>query len=439
MGFHRMEALVLQTEQWMDIQLLFKQLGSIRAVVKQTGYSRNTVRKMLRSSAPPAFEKPRRVGGADAFADYLTRRFTEHGLSAQRLLEEIRAQGFTGSIYMVRRFLKKLRPMRAAAATATLRFETAPGLQAQCDWAYCGRHSDRMGRPISIYAFVMVLGFSRAMFVRFTTSMNLATLIDCHRRAFEFLGGVPAQVLYDNMKQVRLDDGQLNPAFVDFASHHGFAVKTCRVRRARTKGKVERMVDYVKDGFLLGSSFADLDDLNTQACAWLANTAHARVHATTGHRPIDLLASEREHLTPLESIRPYTFIERVMRKVAKESMVSFRSSRYSVPPVYVGREVTVELCGERGSVIIRSGDAIVAEHHAATRPGESLTHKQHIEELWKLALQRAPNPLPNWQLTFDHAVAATPLDRYQRLVDAPLINAPMINAANEAAVTGEVA
>src|SRR5260370_26526122 len=99
-------------------------------------------------------------------------------------------------------------------------------------------------------------------------------------------------------------------------------------------------------------------------------------------------------------------------------MVSLRSSRYSVPPVYLGREVTVELCGERGSVIIRSGDAIVAEHHAATRPGESLTHKQHIDELWKLALQRAPNPLPNWQLTFDHAVAAKPLDRYHRLVDA---------------------
>jgi len=160
-GFQRMEALVLQTEQWIDIHLLFKQLGSIRAVVKQTGYSRNAVRKMLRSGTPPAFEQPTRASGVDDFKDYRTRRFTEHGLSAQRLLEEIRAQGFTGSIYMVRRFLKKLRPMRTAAATATLRFETAPGLQAQCDRAYCGKHPDGTGRPVSIYAFVMVLGFSR--------------------------------------------------------------------------------------------------------------------------------------------------------------------------------------------------------------------------------------------------------------------------------------
>ena len=423
---------MLQTEQWMDIHLLHKQLGSIRAVAKQTGYSRNTVRKMLRSAASPECVTPARPSGIDPFKEYLTQRYTELGLSAERLLQEIQAQGFGGSIYMVRRLLRKLRPMRLAAAAATVRFETAPGLQAQCDWPYCGRHPDRSGRPISVYAFVMVLGFSRAMFVKFTTSMDLATLIECHREAFSFFGGVPAQILYDNMKQVRLDDGQLNPAFVDFAAHHGFAIKTCRVRRPRTKGKVERMVDYVKDNFLLGRAFADLDDLNSQALAWLDNTAHSRVHATTGHRPMDLLASEREHLGSLESIRPYTFIERHPRKVAKESMVAFRSSRYSVPPAYVGREVTVELSGDQGSVTIRSGDVIIAEHRAATKPGESLTHKEHIDELWKLTMQRVPQPLPNWRLTFDHAVAATPLDSYQRLADAPV-------AAGEPALAGEVA
>jgi transposase len=399
----------------MDVQLLFKQLGSIRAVTKQTGYSRNTVRRMLRSATPPVFDKPARKTGVDDFADYLTRRFTEHGLSAERLLAEIRPQGFTGSVYMVRRFLRKLRPMRAAAATATVRFETAPGLQAQADWAYCGRHPDRAGRPVSVYAFVMVLGFSRTMFVRFTTSMALGTLIDCHRQAFAFFGGVPKQVLYDNMKQVRLDDGTLNPAFVDFASHHGFAVKTCRVRRPRTKGKVERMVDYVRDNFLLGREFADLPDLNAQATAWLDGVANVRVHATTGHRPVDLLANEAEHLTPIGSIRPYTFVERLPRKVAAESMVSFRSSRYSVPPAYVGREVTVEVAHEGRSVVIRSGDAIVAEHPLAARRGESVTRKEHLDELWKLALQRTPAPLPSWRLTFDHAVAATPLERYERL------------------------
>lgn len=345
---------MLQTEHWMDIHLLFKQLGSIRAVAKHTGYSRNTVRGLLRSNAPPVFDKPARKTGVDDFKDYLTRRFTEHGLSAERLLAEIRAQGFSGSIYMVRRFLKKLRPMRLAAATATVRFETAPGIQAQCDWAYCGRHLDRSGQAVSVYAFVMVLSFSRMMFVRFTTSMSLGRLIECHRDAFGFFGGVPTQILYDNMKQVKLDTGQLNPAFVDFAAHQGFAVKTCRVRRPRTKGKVERGIDYVKDNFLLGREFAGLEDLNSQSLAWLDGTANVRLHATTGHRPVDLLLSEREHLTPIDSIRPYTFIERHSRKVPAESMVSFRSSRYSVPPAYVGRNVTIELAHEGGSVVTRS-------------------------------------------------------------------------------------
>jgi transposase len=315
----------------MDIHLLFKQLGSIGAVAKQTGFSRNTVRKMLRSSDPPLFEVPVRKTGVEDFKAYLARRYTEHGLSAVRLLEEIRAQGFTGSIHMVRRFIEALRPLRVAAAKATVRFETPPGQQAQVDWAYCGRHPDRRGKLVGVYAFVMVLGFSRMMYVRFTTSMRMAELIDCHRRGFEFFGGVPGSILYDNMKQVRLDDGELNPAMVDFAAHHGFAVKTCRVRRARTKGKVERMVDYVKDNFLNGREFIDLDDLNSQGICWLDTTANVRVHATTGHRPVDLLVSEKPQLTPIESVRPFAFVERHPRKVGAESMVSFNASRYSVP------------------------------------------------------------------------------------------------------------
>jgi transposase len=404
---------LLQTEQWMDIHFLFKQLGSIRAVAKQSGLSRNTVRKMLRSADPPAFDAPVRRNGVEDFKVYLARRHAEHGLSAVRLLEEIRPQGFAGSIHMVRRFLATLRPLAQAAAKATVRFETPPGRQAQVDWAYCGRHPDRTGKPVGVYAFVMVLGFSRMMYVRFTTSMRLAELIDCHRRGFEFFGGVPASILYDNMKQVRLDDGELNPAMVDFAAHHGFAIQTCRVRRARTKGKVERMVDYVKDNFLKGREFIDLDDLNTQGTCWLDHVANVRVHATTGHRPVDLLAGEKPELTPIESVRPFAFIERHPRKVGAESMVSFNASRYSVPPEYVGR--SVEVCHEGQKITIRSGDLIVAEHPAAAKPGSSVTKKEHLDELWKLAMQRTPEPLPSWKLTFEQSVATTPLDRYEQL------------------------
>ena len=117
---------MLQTEQWMDIQLLYRQLGSIRAVVRETGFSRNTVRKMLRSFESPKFKAAQRKTGVDDFKDYLTRRYNEHGLSAVRLLDEIRPQGFTGSIHMIRRFLKTLRPLRVSLHVPPLSVKSSP-------------------------------------------------------------------------------------------------------------------------------------------------------------------------------------------------------------------------------------------------------------------------------------------------------------------------
>jgi len=183
---------------------------------------------MLRTDSPPEFRTPDRASLLDPFKPYLTRRFDEHELSAVRLHAEIVPQGYAGSLHTVRRFLATLRPMRQAAAKATLRFETAPGEQAQVDWTHCGRHLDASGREVRIYAFVMVLSFSRMMFVRFTDSMGVEALVDCHRHAFERFGGVTAKILYNNTKEVWLDPATLNPAFADFAAHHGFAPKRCR-------------------------------------------------------------------------------------------------------------------------------------------------------------------------------------------------------------------
>src|SRR5262249_20470342 len=159
----------------------------------------------------------------------------------------------------------------------------------------------------------IVLGFSRYMYIEFTTSMKLPVLIACHLRAFAYWGGWPASLLLDNMKQVKLGRGRWNPLFIDFAGHYGIAVKTHQVRRPRTKGKVERMVDYVKDNFLNGRSFVDVDDLNAQGLNWLATVANVRTHATTGRRPIDLLAEEG--LTQYGEIRPYQISDRDVRKV----------------------------------------------------------------------------------------------------------------------------
>jgi transposase len=402
---------MLRLEQWMDLHVLHKQGHSIRAIAELSGHARNTVRKILRQSTPKAFQKPQRSSHLDPFKGYLTERFGACRLSAVRLLEEIRPMGYTGSVVTLRRFLATLKPQRAALEKLTVRFETPPGQQAQADWAYCGRHPVAQGPAVSVYVFVMVLSFSRMLFVAFTRSMNLASLIDCHQQAFDFFGGWPQSILYDNMKQVKLSPDQWHPLFVDFANHYGLVPKTHRIRRPRTKGKVERMVHYVKDNFLNGRSFADFADLNAQACHWLSHTANVRLHATTGQRPTELWL--QENLIPLTSVCRYQLSQPVPRKASSESFVRFGGSRYSVPPAQAGQTLWVEQREQK--ILIRCQDLIVAEHAVALKRGSSVADPAHLEALWKLTLQRHPEPLPSWKLTFQDSVAAPSLALYQEV------------------------
>lgn len=319
--------------------------------------------------------------------------------------------GYTGSERTLRRYVASLKPESERLKKLTVRFETPPGKQAQADWASCGRFPDASGRLVSVYAFVMVLSFSRMLYVEFTSSMKLATLLRCHMSAFEFLGGWPLEILYDSMKQVRLSPNELNPLFADFTRHYGIAVKTHRVRRPRTKGKVERMVHYVKDGFLNGRQFSDFEDLNAQARHWLSHTANAREHATTGRRPLELWP--QEGLQSLTSQPPYRLYEVEPRKAGFDGFVRFEKSRYSLPPDFAGQTVLVGKEGRR--VVIRSGDMIVAEHALAEKAGSTVAEPLHVEALWKLSLHRAKTPPPRWQLSFQDAVQAAPLSVYEEV------------------------
>lgn len=401
---------MLTVEAWMDIKSLKRDGHSIKAIVRLTGHSRNTVKRVLREAGPQPFRKPQRQSKLDPFKAYVRERFEQYGVNAERLAGEIRPMGYTGSVWTVRRFVESLRPERQRLARLTVRFETPPGRQAQADWGYCGRFKDAAGTLVPVYVFVMVLGFSRMLYAEFTRSMRATWLLRCHLNAFDFFGGIVQEVLYDNMKQVRLEQDQLNPLFVDFAQHYGFAIKTHRVRRPRTKGKVERMVQYVKDGFLVGSSFSDFDDLNARARHWLGDSANTRLHATTGQRPIDLWPAEQ--LTPLTGVAPYRIDESVPRTAGYDGFVRFGRSRYSVPPEYAGEKVTVGR--EDRLVVIRARDMVVAEHLAAERPGSCVADRAHLEALWKLSLQKPQSPPPpRWQLTFDAGVQTTPLAAYE--------------------------
>lgn len=402
---------MLPLEEWMDIKSLHKEGHSIKAIARHTGRSRNTVRRVLRETTPSAFHKPERHSQLDPYKAYLRERWESCGLSAVRLFPEIQAMGYTGSISTLRRYLHSLKPEHERLRRLSVRFETPPGKQAQADWAYCGRFPDPEGRIVPVYLFVMVLSFSRLLYIEFTTSMKLPALLRCHQNAFDFFHGWPLEILYDNMKQVRLGPSELNPLFADFARHYGFAIKTHRIRRPRTKGKVERMVRYVKDAFLNGRSFTDLPDLNTQAQHWLTYTANARTHATTNRRPLDLWPQEK--LTACASIAPYPLVALVPRQAGFDGFVHFERSRYSLPPEYAGQTV---LIGHREhKIVIRCQDMIVAEHLPASKAGSTVADPLHLEALWKLSLRNAKTPPPRWQLTFDQSVEAAPLTRYQEV------------------------
>ncbi len=379
---------MLGVDQLMDIHELRREGQSIRAIARLTGLSRNTVRRVLRGDHDLKRRAAARAGKLDPFKDYLRRRRRDLPLSAVRLLEEIRPMGYTGSLPTLRRFLATLEQQATRQRRLTVRFETPPGQQAQADWAYAGKLADAAGHPRPVYAFTFVLCYSRTLFVRFTTSMNLAALIDCHQQAFAYLGGWPRTILYDNRKQVRLGPGRWNEAFLDFARHYGFTPKTHRAYRPRTKGKVERMVDYVKDNFLLGRTFADLEDLNGQGRAWLEQTANVRTHGTTRQRPVDLWP--QEGLAPVGSVPAYRYLDPVRRTVSFEALVHYRGSRYSVPPAYAGQAVEVAGCG--GQIVIRAGDLVLAEHREAARPGQCVVAREHLAELWKVTCEQVKPP-----------------------------------------------
>src|SRR5262249_44380596 len=154
-------------------------------------------RRVLRGDHNLKRRSAQRGSVLDSFKDYLRQRRTDIPLSAVRLLEEIRAMGYTGSLPTLRRFLATLEHQVTCQRRLTVPFEPPPGQQAQADWAYAGKLADAAGQPRQVYVFTFVLGYSRMLFVRFTTSMSLATLIDCHQQAFAYLGGWPRVILYD--------------------------------------------------------------------------------------------------------------------------------------------------------------------------------------------------------------------------------------------------
>jgi len=285
------------------------------ALARQLGVSRDTIHRWIRSGEAgrdldvEAVHYGPRPTVASKLGPYQpiieTRLAAYPELSAVRLLDEIRAAGYTGGYSQLKALVRRLRPPTAPAPV--VRFETAAGRQAQVDFAH-------FRFPWGVrYALLVVLGYSRLLWCRFSPRQDMATLMDGLEAAFAYFGGVPQELLFDQMKAVitrdlRVEGGALvrNLEFLRFAGHWGFTPRACRPYRAQTKGKVERPIRYLRSNFVYGRTFLHDADLDQQRVYWLDRVANVRIHATTQVRPRERFDREERFLLQPLAARPYT-------------------------------------------------------------------------------------------------------------------------------------
>jgi transposase len=355
-----------------EIHTLRKENKSIRSIAETLGISRNTVRKYLRTPGLPEPQpRPPRSSKLDPYREYIKRRMLQDGVTNSHvLLRELRAMGSTGGRTILKDFMKPLRPPQPAPAA--LRFETGPGEQAQVDLTPITLVRPD-GTTQQVWAFAMVLDWSRAGDVEVIAKADLPSFQRCHVHAFEHFGGVPRRLLYDNTKLVVLGRDpngppMWTPRFLDCALRMGFDPRLCQPYRAQTKGKVEHFLRYVQDTFVPSARPPDLDDLHRQAVLWCLHVADQRIHGTTHERPADRLKQERLLLRPMppaERIAPFL---RESRKGGRDGFVIWQGSASGVPWTYAGQEVQIQATEER--VEIWAGSQRIAVHPRAHAPGQ---------------------------------------------------------------------
>lgn len=375
-------------ETAMQIKFLVQQGVAKSRIAERLGISRQSVYNHLARTTPFPQPRPQRPSKLDPFKDHIRSRLERYDLPAAVLLRELTSMGYEGGITILREFV---RPLKAEfVRRVTERFETIPGQQAQLDWGECGTVLVD-GQRRKLYVFVLVLGYSRMTYARFTTSTRLPALLDCLGRAFEALG-IPAKLLVDNMKQAvdqhdtTTGTVRWNAKFLDFVEHFGVLPAASPPYWPRVKGKVERGVGYVKTSFLEGRSFTGLEDLNRQLEHWLDTVANVRIHGTTGERPVDRHGVELERLRPASAVPAYDVRPLELRKVPADCHFSFEGVRYSVPPEACGHTVMVRPSGERpGDLLsVALGDELLVEHRRPAGGIRTVTLGAHAEQVRRL-------------------------------------------------------
>jgi transposase len=318
----------------------------------------------------------------DPYKDFVQATLDAHPrLRATRLLEMIKQRGYAGSVYPLRRYVRRVRPV--ARHEAFFRLSTLPGEQAQVDWGSFG--SVVIGKTRrALSCFVMVLSWSRAIFARFVLDQTIESFLRCHVAAFEAFGGTPRVLLYDNLKAVVLervaDVIRFHPRLLDLAGHYHFAPRPVGVARGNEKGRVERAIRYLRDSFFAARVFRSVDDLNRQLGDWIENVAHARVVPGDNdkRRVHEALVEEGPRLLALPA---HAHACDYVRGVAsgKSPYIRFDKNDYSIPHTLVRMPLT--LVASDTIVRVLDGDTEIARHARSWEHGRQIEIEAHLAGL----------------------------------------------------------
>jgi transposase len=373
----------MQAPEDVAVMQRLRALGwGFKRIARELGVSKNTVRRHLRAGRWTPYRQPvrdRRLAGLEG---WLKERFYQHRGNAEVVRQELeRVHGVAVSRRTVERAVASWRQDLRAEAVATVRFETPPGQQLQVDF---GVARVMIGAErVKVHLFVATLGYCRRHFVAVFRHERQSAWLEGLERTFQHFDGVPEEVLLDNAKALVIYHNPetrevvFNERFRAFAAYWGFRPRACAPYRARTKGKDERAVGYVKHNALAGREFASWEALEAHLVWWMREVADVRVHSTVGEQPCErFIRTEAAALRPLNGRPPFQQMRELSRRVHSDACVEVATNRYSVPWRLIGREVTVQVAEQELRVFY--GAEEVACHQRCLGRRQRQVQRQHL-------------------------------------------------------------
>ena len=396
--------------------LRLRELGwGTKRLAREFGCARNTVRRYVREGGALPFRKPERRTAFDGLDDWLRERFFRHAGNADVIRQELASEhGIEIGLRSVELRVQHWRRELRAQKRATVRFETPPGKQLQIDFGdtkvwIAGEH-------VRLHLFVATLGYSRRIHIRPSLREGQADWFAGMEGAFLRFGGVPVEVLFDNPRALvdhhnpATREVRFNARLHAFSRYWGFSPRACAPYRARTKGKDERGVGYVKRNAIAGRRFVSWASFEAHLDQWTREIADKRVHGTTGVPPIERFAEESSALRPLGGRAPFGQLRDLVRKVQADCAIDLDTNSYSVPWRLIGESVQVVVQG--GRVIVRHAGAVVADHLLCSGRRRRIVDTAHLAGVVGVAGAARSSPTVP---AMSHSTLLRPLAEYEAL------------------------